>query len=373
MGYFINTKKLKNGAVYWSLCFRTEAGGERTTKRVKSSDLRQYGLLPTMSLEEARARCKQLNLETTHLARAEASKLRTLEQAQLTRQLERRLFPEQLVDEFLEERLKPKFMFGGTDPEAKYKKALSRWRFCLNMMAAVDLKPEHWAREPRVFYSYFQKQKVTAGYAVKCLVILNMWGYFVAEKQGKPFLPVPAPRGYDRQALEDKADEKEGVAHESLPLTPELLTKIKSKLSTEHWNWLFVSLWFGLRPSEVGAEYRRATRLTPDGRKVRVLEVYQSKLAGLNKERRWKAIPILYLEQEKALELLEQGQIKKPYAAVLRKALGDGFGLYAGRKGFTDLMMGKGHQLVTVSRWLGHQDINQTLLAYKNRERVEID
>jgi hypothetical protein len=373
MGYFINGRKRSDGTEAWGLVFRTEADGKRTTKRIRPNDLRQYGLLPSMPIGEARARVKQLNLETRHLASAEASKLRSLEQATLTRQMGKRLFPEQLVTEFERERLQPKFQFGGSSPEAKYKKALCRWRFCLKMLQAVDKVPSEWAREPRVFYAYFQKQRITAGYAVKCLVILNMWGMFISEKQGKPFLPVPAPRGYDRQSLEDKADEKEGVAHESLPLTPAILAKAKPKLSDEYFRWLYVSFWFGLRPSEVEGQWKLAYRTNQEGKQVRVLEVYQSKLAGLSKEKRWKAIPLLFPEQEKALAMLEEGKLKRPYAKLIRESLGEGFGVYAGRKGFLDLMMSKGKQIVTVSRWLGHTDIGQTMRAYKNRERVETD
>lgn len=374
MGYFISGKKRKDGTQAWGLVFRSDADGKRVSKRIRQTDLRQYGLLPSMPIEEARSRCKQLNLETAHLAREESRKLRTLEQAQLTRQMGKRLFPEQLVDEFISERLKPKFFFGGANPQAKYDKALSRWRFCLKMVEAVDKLPKDWAREPREFYKYFTDQQVTAGYAVKCLVILNMWGFFVSEKQGTPFLPVPAPRGYDRQVIEDEADNKEGAAKESLPLTPELLESAKESLKPSFYRWVFVTLWFGLRPQETENEYKVVTQPVK-GKKVKILEVYQSKLVGaaVAKAKRWKRIPVLYPEQEQALVYLQEGRIEKPYLKALKKALGQGYLLYAGRKGFTDLMLDRGQQLVNVSRWLGHSSIDQTLKAYKDKERVEFD
>jgi hypothetical protein len=371
MGYFINTKRLRNGELYWSLVLRHEADGVRTQKRVKSKDLRQYGLLPSMSVEDARSRCKQLNLETRHFAKAESAKLRTLEQADLTRQMGKRLFPEKLVTEFEEERLKPKFFFGGANPEGKYKKALCRWRFVLKMLAKVDKVPSEWAKEPRVFYKYFTEQKVTAGYAVKCLAILNMWGYFVCEKQGKAFLPVPPPRGYDRQVIEDKADE-EGT-QDSLPLTPELLESKKSELKPEYYRWLYITLWLGLRPVEVENEYKLSTKIVR-GKSIKVISVYQSKLMGVVKEKRWKHIPLLYPEQTKAVEFLEAKEWRKPYTPLLKEVFGERFFLYMGRKGFTEIMLEKGHRFETVADWLGHTDGGQLLKKhYRDSTRVEID
>lgn len=372
MGYFINTRKRSDGTQSWGLVFRSEAEGERTTKRIKKTDLRQYGLLPSMSLDEARKRVHQLNLETKHYREAEKAKVASLTSANVTREMAARLFPEHLVREF-EARLKDKYHFGGSAPEEKHKKALSRWRFVIKMLGKIDKPPKDWAKEPRVFYEYFKRERITAGYAVKCLSIMNMWGFFVSEKQGTPFLPVPSPRGYERNVIEDAADEKEGVATESLPLTPELLESAKAGLKEHHYNWLYISVWFGLRPEEIGGQWKVGNRLTAKGERVRVLEVYQTKLAGIKKDRRWKFIPILYPEQEKALELLKSGQIKEPYTKLLRAALGRGYHLYGGRKNFTNLMRAKGHQITTISKWLGHQSVDQTIRAYEARDKVEID
>jgi hypothetical protein len=371
MGYFIDGRKRSDGSYSWGLIFRTEKDGERTSKRIPKADFRQYGLLPSMSIEEARARVKQLNLETNHFAKAEAEKVRTLEQAQLTRQMGKRLFPEQLVRDFEEERLKPKFHFGGSNPEGKYKKALCRWRFVLKMLAKVDKVPSEWAKEPRVFYKYFTEQKVTAGYAVKCLAILNMWGYFISEKQGKAFLPVSPPRGYDRQVIEDKADE-EGT-QDSLALTPDMLESKKSELKPCFYQWLYITLWLGLRPVEVENEYKLSTKVVR-GKSIKVISVYQSKLMGVVKEKRWKHIPLLYPEQTKAVEFLEAKEWRKPYTPLLKEVFGERFFLYMGRKGFTEIMLEKGHRFETVADWLGHTDGGQLLKKhYRDSTRVEID
>ena len=374
MGYFINARKRRDGTYSWGLVFRSEEAGERTTKRIKATDLRQYGLLPSMSIDEARKRVHQLNLETKHYRQAEKAKVASLTAANLTRDMAARLFPEHLVSEF-EERLKDKFHFGGAKPEQKHKKALSRWRFVIKMLGKVDRLPKDWAKEPRVFYDYFKKQQVTAGYAVKCLSIMNMWGFFVSEKQGTPFLPVPAPRGYERNVIEDAADEAEGRAKESLPITPEMLESARAELSQAYYNWLYISVWFGLRPEEIGGQWKVGQRLTPKGGRVKVLEVYQTKLTGssVKKERRWKFIPILYPEQETALAMLKAGDFKAPYTKLLRQLFGEQVYLYGGRKNFVNLMRGKGHTLIAISKWLGHQSIDQTIRAYEAKDKVEIE
>jgi len=44
--------------------------------------------------------------------------------------------------------------------------------------------------------------------------------------------------------------------------------------------------------------------------------------------------------------------------------------LYAGRKGFQDLMLNRGQRLEDISMWMGHQSIEMTWTKYRNRKRV---
>jgi len=54
-------------------------------------------------------------------------------------------------------------------------------------------------------------------------------------------------------------------------------------------------------------------------------------------------------------------------AASLYTVLGEGYYLYSGRKGFTDLMLNKNHSIEEIASWLGHKNIKQTWESYKNR------
>lgn len=360
MSYFINKRGTK-----WGLIFRSMNAGKKTSTRIKVTDLLQYGLRPDMTVEEAKARAKQLNAETKYQRTHERSKLRALSQADLERGLESKHFPALLVEEFEEKRLRGKFEFGGDDSGSKYKKAVSRWRFARQMVKDVDLKPEDWADEPRVFYRYFIKKQISLDYASKVIGVLNLWGHFIGKKQGRPIFPIPAPRGYDREAIADAYNESEKRKKESLPLSHELLESKREALKPEQYRWMYVSLWFGLRPKEVEGQWK----VVEEGG-MRVLAIYQSKLTTLSKDKRWKYIPAKYPEQRKALEMLKGADLKRPIMSTLRTVFGDGYTTYAGRKGFTNLMLDRGEPFEDVSDWMGHQNVDQTWRRYRDRKRV---
>ena len=354
MSYYVNVRGAR-----WGLIFREMKDGVKKSRRVKQTDLLQYGLRPDMSAEEAKARAKQLNAETRYQRHDERTKLRALGQANLERGLESKHFPRLLVDEFERTRLKTKFEFAGDNPQAKYKKAISRWRYARRMVLDLDLKVEDWADEPRVFYRYFIERAMSLDYVGKVLGVLNMWGHFIAKKQGRAFLPIPAPRGHDRQAIADAYNDSEKKKKESLPLTPEHLESVKSKLKEPYYNWLLVSVWFGLRPHEVGGKWR--VEHTPRGK---VLAVYQTKLTTITKDKRWKRIPVKLPGQARALAVLEAGTIKRPPTSAIR-LLGEGYGLYGGRKGFAKLMKRHGEvDFMAVVKWLGHLDPKTTIRHY---------
>lgn len=379
MSYRINARAKKNGGYSWGLIFEDWQQGKRIDRRIKAHDLLQYGFRPDMSVEEARGRAKQLNAETKFKRRGEKDKIRALQSAELEKRFVSKHFPQTLVEEFERTRLKKKFEFGGDKPEEKYKKALSRWRFARVMVIALDLLPSDWEEEPRQFYKYFSDKAISLDYAGKIIHILNLWGHFVSKKQGRPFLPIPAPRGYDRQSIADAYHESLKRKKVSAPLAPETLESNEIKFSPEQFNWLWVSIWLGLRPSEIdqlkpfSSSNRFGYKIEEfrQGRStVKVLKVYQSKLTTLSQADRWKSIPIIYPEQKKALKIIQSKPLKRPLTKTIQKYLGDDLTLYAGRKGFTDLMIDKGQDLKDISMWLGHTSVDQTWKSYKNKNVV---
>ena len=158
------------------------------------------------------------------------------------------------------------------------------------------------------------------------------------------------------------------VRKASRPLSPIQLDSVSGKLNRRNFNWLYLSVWFGLRPMEVDhlkhAEFWRIEVL-PAGRKV--LWVYQTKIIALPPEDRWKPIPILFEQQEFGLRIIESRNFRRPIMKTMRRHFGRGTCLYAGRKGFSDLMLSKGHSLTNISIWMGHSTLDRTWRSYKQR------
>lgn len=192
---------------------------------------------------------------------------------------------------------------------------------------------------------------------------------------------MPAPRGNQLSAIADAQQTKTGkdtdlgVRTESLPLTPEKLQKAKDKLLPDQFNWLFLSIWLGLRPEEVDmlAQPKKFKVEKNSKMKVTVLFVYQSKLQSISESKRWKAIPLFREEQKKCLKIIESKAFKRPLNKTVRKHVGRGITLYGGRKGFVDLMLSLGQRLENISMWLGHKDISTTWQHYKDKNVVNFD
>ena len=94
----------------------------------------------------------------------------------------------------------------------------------------------------------------------------------------------------------------------SAPISWRDLERAKSDIDQKAWNWLFLSLWFGLRPSEIENLKWKIEEF--QGKKV--LAVFQHKLVRLPAEQRWKFIPILFPEQEKGIGMIQQKDFKSP-------------------------------------------------------------
>lgn len=66
----------------------------------------------------------------------------------------------------------------------------------------------------------------------------------------------------------------------------------------------------------------------------------------------------------------ENPYLKNPLVKTIQKHVGDGYGLYSGRKGFTDLMLGLNQNLEEVSAWLGHKNLDRAWRVTKQKRKV---
>jgi integrase len=246
------------------------------------------------------------------------------------------------------------------------------------MCNKLRILPSEYKDNSKKIYKYFIEKRISLNYCSRILSVLNRWGKFQSKITHSFYDNVPLPRGNEQSRIAQAQQTKRGketelgVRTESLPLSPEILESAKSKFSTEQYNWLKLSVWFGLRPEEVDSlkdskcfrvDYNLKT-------KIKVLHIYQSKLQSVAEDKRWKKVPIIFDEQEDCIDIVKNGSFERPLHKTVRKYAGKGITLYGGRKNFVDMMLDKGQRLEDISLWLGHKDISTTWGHYKNRDVV---
>ena len=227
-----------------------------------------------------------------------------------------------------------------------------------------------WFERRYEVYNYFYQKNYSISYVKKVLSIANLWGYFICKKLGKAFLQIRHPRGYERQRIVDNFFDQ-NKSKKSKHLTPEKLSSARSEFSIENFNWLYLSVWFGLRPKEIdNIQNDKLWRVETLQTGIKVLWLYQTKLVAIPKDERWKGIPIIHDEQKFALKILLSKNHKRPHHQKMKSILGHSYQLYGGRKGFVDLMLQRGHQLEAISQWLGQSTIGRTWRDYKDRRDI---
>jgi hypothetical protein len=364
MGYYV--RKTRSGG--WRLQLISYAKGTIRTQNIPPHRLAEHDFTPSMSIEEA-SKLKEAKNKAID-ARRHAQK-----RENITRRLETETaiigaaFPLELLREFETDVLRP-----GT--KTKY-----TWLITKRMLAAVNTDPLHWAERSHKFYEYCITESYSYSYFQKLVAHANEWGKFVCKRRGLFWDPIPLPTGHYRDRIQT-AHEKKGKPTESDPLTPEELESKRSELLPKQYNWLKISIWFGLRPYEIERLHE------PPGPKtwsittiagVPVLKVYQTKLVGAKTEKRTKVIPCLEPEQREALELVRARDHERPLAKTLKRVFANfrkqfGVKLYAGRKGFIALMVGRrGHKFQNVSAWLGHQTMDRTYRDYMDKQKKTWD
>lgn len=380
MGYFVKRLPLRKSLPDWKLQFvsyknedikNSKAKKPKREWDVKKGRWQALGFHGFMTLEEARVRAKQLNAQL-HIKRQEV-RIRELEANRSAAQKRYdSMLPEEFVAEF-ESRFIRKRDSQTEQGLRKNTRAYITWRAAQRLIVAINTEPSEWFYHTHKIYDYFYQQKMSLRYLQAVLRMANLWGFFICRKLAHPFLPVSSPRGYERLRLIDANYEKTNASRPSKPITPRDLERVADTLNQINFNWLLISVWFGLRPKEIDSlKDPNSWRIeeVPTGRKV--LWVFQTKVVALPREDRWKPIPVLFDEQHFALKIIQDGTFKRPLRKTTLKNFGPGVTTYAGRKGFTDLMLSKGQSLENISVWMGHSTIQRTWNNYKNRRKFHL-
>lgn len=372
MGYYVRVFKPKSKPVHWKLQFVShkkkhtiESKAKKPKKEWDVPKARWYslGFQVSMTVEQAKARAKQLNAKL-HLKRREELHLAFDREAQMLQTKFNAAIPELYKNEF-----EQKYVHGRMNGPEWRKRFLRTWRAVQKLLLEVQTDPADWYDEMFKFYDYFHERQYSFSYIRRILQLTNLWGYFLSRKMGHPFARVPMPRGKERERILDAYFNKKGRhVCESDPISPVQLEDVKDKINEANYNWLYLSVWLGLRPREIDQLHdSKLFKIQHTGDQTALLWVYQTKLVAVPPRYRWKLIPIVFTGQSDVVKIIESGHFKRPLNKTIQSHFGKFTTLYGGRKGFTDLMLDHQQQLENISQWMGHSTIERTWKNYKSR------
>lgn len=349
MGY-----QVKRRGSSWRLVHESYVGKKRRLRSIPKSDWQPLGFVPSMTFEEARQITRDMSV--LEWSRFQARRrLATVTRIQKEDATECKLLPEDLCVRFEEEVLKERICWNEETPHLK--QLLVYWRTAKRIIRKLKVEPEKWEDKRNTVYSYFKQRKWSLSYAQKVIRVLNLWGKFYAKENNSYFEPVPKPSGEASTRIHEAFYEKRPEGMTSAPILWVEVQAAKGKMEHKHWNWLYLTVWFGLRPSEAD----RLKWKVEEFKGLTVLAIYQHKLSKLPPEQRWKFIPILFEEQKVGLEILKNEKFKSPSVPVIRRHVNPRASRRGGRKGFIALMWEHGKIPKAIAfRWLGHKSVRTT-------------
>lgn len=381
-GFFYVSEKPKDSGK-WRVMFESWKDGKKKQTQISKAMFAELGLTPTMTVAQARAEIKKYNKIRKTSLKITASQVRALRRLEELKAIDKTLFPDDLVDEFVMR------VQAGSDGKPRFKNRLiTNFKIVMEMAKELKLQPHDYSTNVDLMVAYMkdERRKYSVSYCKDIFYILNKWGVFYSRKHKTFFEPVGKLRIKTQNAISTAHKDKNGVRKESQPMTEELLKKVRGKIDDtqldeiKKYNWLFISFVFGLRPSECDDAIKNPKIETHGG--VPALLIYQSKLTVVDEDEKDKRIPIICEEQEKALNLIEKKQALRPSPKWVDKHCKDErktydanfkYDLYCGRKGFTDFLLSKGQSLEQISIWAGHKSIETTWHHYKDKRSIRFN
>lgn len=364
MGYYIKRVYRKDKTSDWKLQFISQKDGKTKTVDIPKAKLQEHLFYPSMSYDEARNKQALLNKDIEQKRRA-AARLKIQSRIESENHDLSFAFPD-------ESEFKKWVVETQRFAQFKHNKFDSNWHCAKKVVAELKLQPLEYAEKKRLIYRWFKERHLSIAYLKRIVRLLNLYGQFHGKTYKIYIDKLEMPKSYDRSDIDDSYHKKNPTGNASKPLTPESLESAQSKLKSEIYNWLYISVWTGMRPSEIDALITAPTYETYEREGVKYLRIYQPKLTSISREKRWKVIPLVEPEQFCILKIIASKKFKRPLVKKIVDCFGDGYGTYSGRKGFTDLMLSREHSLEDISLWLGHQDISMTWKAYKDKQRVHL-
>ena len=370
MGFIVRPKHKDKNSFYLIEEIWDPESSRTKQVTVKREAYQALGFRFDMSLDEARSRASQINKQS----QLEAKKIvKAAKRVADDKAVKNAYLPAHLTSGF-EAELNENY----ADNSERLNNLTKQWTIVKKMISELGVDTKNFYSERQKFFNYYRTKQWSPDYIKKLTRLTNLYGQFVSRKTNQYYQDVPKISSALKEKIVEARENVTGIKGAADPLTWLSLNNAKSSFVNEslleHWNWLFIATWFGLRPKEVDSLVNAKTwRIETDPTHgVKVLHVYQSKLTGVAKDKRWKPIPIYFPEQEEAAKLIINGQFKRPLNKTLNRLLGDKIQTYSPRKGFTDLMLGKGFDLEDVSIFLGHADISMTWKHYKSKKTFKL-
>lgn len=368
MGYRIE----RRGAT-WRLMYREDHGKGRkpTTKQITkgSPEWLGFGLHPDMSLEDARAQMA-LHRAATRITQAQERRKRA-SQERVKQEAAKVLawLPMDWVSHFEEEIL----------PQYKIKPVA--WKLAKQIIGSQETPPWEWQWNLGPLWKLLVERALSEDYAFRVWSALRLYGRYYSAKSGRgkeyvlPGMPHTALNQLKRAFNAKTGDKYKPAVMEEKHLD------ILKVLRPEHYNWIAIAFWFGLRPQEMNpAKWKVLPDTRTPARYPWALHVVQGKLEAqaVDPLLQWKGIPALLPEQVALLPLIQSGEFKRPSESVLdriKEVLGvERFQLKSPRRGFVPLMLARGYSRKQANRWLGHVDPELTILkkSYDDPFYVEV-
>jgi len=336
---------------------------EYIEKTLPEHEWARYGFDTRMSYDEASEHLKSLNSQARDRdIKEKKARFKYIESEEKKALLKSAYLPEAVVTSF-----EKKLENDSYSSNFKKSKTYFHWKTALKVISELDMPPSEWADSKRSIL------KKIEGYAPstisKILNLMNSYGVFYSKKMGHFFERLTMPRGAEVGRISDKyLDKTGGKTKEAKGVTLADMRKLKDSeaLSIEEYNWCAICLGLALRPSEMDSIAKGEEDFI-EVNKNRV-KIYQSKLVSLPRNQRYKEVLITHPFQKEAVKLLKDIKaIKKPSIKKLRAVLGEGYGLYSFRKGYTDIMLGLKEDITRISSDLGHSSIDRTWRSYRKK------
>ena len=187
MGYYVKFLSWKKSKPNWKVQFVSykkehinQIKNKNSKKPKKTWDIsksrwKSLGFYNDMSILEARARAKQLNLiENT---KRQEERIKEIEQRNL--EIQHRYYIK-LPDEFLiefEKRFVTRTHLSLERSDNK-NRAIRVWRAAQKVILAIDHEPSDWYYNIHDFYDYFYEKKLSIRYMNEIMKFVNLWGFF---------------------------------------------------------------------------------------------------------------------------------------------------------------------------------------------------